>query len=103
MTIILTITTITTTIIISTTTTCVTRGVSSVYFDVGLVVADSAIEFNKGIVPICLPVRPVDAPDYLTGDLVVSTHWGQIQREAGNRYKSVADLKFINLKAKSMK
>ena len=40
-----------------------------VYFDVGLVILDSHVEFTEYVRPICLPMTPVDDYDYLADEL----------------------------------
>ena len=42
------------------------------YYDVGIAIAQTPIEFSDYIRPICLPTKPVDDVDYLEGDLVTA-------------------------------
>ena len=42
-----------------------------IYFDVGLAVAESRIEFTDYIRPICLPFKPIDDEDAGADDLVI--------------------------------
>ena len=42
------------------------------YYDVGIAIAQTPIQFSDYIRPICLPTKPVDDVDYLEGDLVTA-------------------------------
>ena len=37
------------------------------YYDVGIAIADAIIEFTDKIMPICLPMRPIDDADAFAG------------------------------------
>jgi len=39
-------------------------------FDIGIAVADHLIEFTDFVMPICLPMRPVNEYSYLSGQMV---------------------------------
>ena len=67
------------------------------YFDVGIAIAESPIQFNEYIRPICLPVRPVDDADYLEGDLVTLAGWG-LYYNIKNEVQIGSLLKLINLR-----
>ena len=66
----------------------------SFYFDAGIAIAESEIKFSDYIRPICLPAKPVDMLDYLTGDLVTLTGYGTYSTTG----LLAEELKFINLK-----
>ncbi len=67
---------------------------NGVYFDAGIAIAERKVEFSDYIRPICLPVKPVDSLDYLTGDFVTLTGFG-----IDSRTDVLAqELKFIDLK-----
>ena len=72
---------------------------SEIYFDVGILTLSEPVEINEYVRFICLPVRPVDAENYLTGDLVTLTGWGMQQVSKLEQTKTTA-LKFINLKVR---
>ncbi len=47
------------------------------YFDAAIAFSDKLIEFTEYVRPICLPMTPVDDEDYLAGDFVTLSGWGQ--------------------------
>lgn len=65
-----------------------------IYFDAGLAIAESQLDFTNYVRPICLPTHPVDKLDYLTGDLVTLTGYGKISTTD----VLATELKFINLR-----
>ena len=67
---------------------------NGIYFDAGIAIAESEIKFSNYIRPICLPTKPVDMLDYLTGDLVTLTGFGLYSTTSS----AAQELKFINLK-----
>ena len=46
------------------------------YFDVGIVVADKILEFTDYIMPVCLPMNPIDDVDALADKFVSIAGWG---------------------------
>ena len=72
-----------------------TRG--AIYFDVAVVVLQTPVAFSDNIRPICLPARPTDALEHLTGQLVTLAGWGKYFINATTDLVS-SELKFINLK-----
>ena len=72
-----------------------TRG--AIYFDVAVVVLQTPVAFSDNIRPICLPARPTDALEHLTGQLVTLAGWGKYFINATTDVVS-SELKFINLK-----
>lgn len=70
------------------------------YFDVGIAVADKIIEFNARIMPICLPMRPVDDTDALANDFVNLAGWGLSINSQG-KYELDAKMKLANLQVNS--
>ena len=72
-----------------------TRG--AIYFDVTVVVLQTPVAFTDNIRPICLPARPTDALEHLTGQLVTLAGWGKYFINATTDLVS-SELKFINLK-----
>ncbi len=68
---------------------------NGVYFDAGIAIAERKVEFSDYIRPICLPVKPVDALNYLTGEIVTLTGFGKYARKD----LLAKELKFIDLQA----
>jgi hypothetical protein len=69
-----------------------------VYFDAGIAIAERKVEFSDYIRPICLPVKPVDALDYLTGEIVTLTGFG-LDSTTNTLVKTI---KFIDLKVREI-
>ena len=67
------------------------------YYDVGIAIADKPVEFNEYVIPVCLPLRPVDDVDYLQGDLVTLAGWGSFYN-LKNEIQVGSLLKLINLR-----
>jgi hypothetical protein len=68
------------------------------YFDVGFAIAKTPIKFSDYVIPICLPMKPVDDVDYLEGDLVTLAGWGVFYDKKNNLNTNSKDLKLINLR-----
>ncbi len=68
----------------------------TVYFDAGIAIAERRVEFSDYVRPICLPVKPVDSVDYLTGEIVTLTGFGKYSRTE----VLAKELKFIDLKVR---
>ena len=68
------------------------------YFDVGFAIAKTPIKFSDYVIPICLPMKPVDDVDYLEGDLVTLAGWGVFYDEENNPIFDSKDLKLMSLK-----
>ena len=70
------------------------------YYDVGIVVADKTIEFSATVMPICLPMSPVDDDEALVDDFVNLAGWGYDiidgKRELNNK------LKLVNLQVRTI-
>ena len=73
------------------------KGQEGLYFDVGVVVTKTPIQFNNFVRPVCLPALPADTLDFLTGHLVTMAGWGLYHVDRGNRVPSKS-LKFFSLK-----
>ena len=45
------------------------------YFDVAIYLSDVNIEFTKWVMPICLPMRPIDDEDAFAGKYTKLGKW----------------------------
>ena len=64
----------------------------SLYYDIGIAVAQRIIEFTNTIRPICLPFQPNDDSDHEEGYFVDIPGWGNRINEQNG------DIKVLNLK-----
>lgn len=74
---------------------------SRAYFDVGVAVAERVIEYTNTVMPICLPMRPVDDEDALSGDYVNLAGWGLQYDPSTKLYEITSKMKLASLQVNS--
>ncbi len=67
------------------------------YFDVAVVFADVPIDFTDKIIPVCLPMRPVDDIEALKDDFVNLAGWGRAYNVTIGDFTLDSTLKLLNL------
>ena len=67
------------------------------YYDVGVLVAEKPIIWNQYIMPICLPMRPVDDEDYLKGDYVNLVGFGRKYNKVKEKYELSSNMDLASL------
>ena len=72
------------------------------YYDVGVAVADKIISFSDYVMPVCLPMTPLDDFDDSTRDLLQLANWGFYNQNT-RHYEVNSDLQIGNLHIYSKK
>ena len=54
------------------------------YYDVGIAVAHKSISFTKDLMPVCLPMKPLDHFDSSAGDFLELVNWGFHNQDTKN-------------------
>ena len=72
------------------------------YYDVGVAVADKIISFSDYVMPVCLPMTPLDDFVDSTGDLLELANWGFYNQNT-RQYEVNSDLQIGDLQIYSKK
>ena len=69
-----------------------------VYNDVGIAEADTLIEFNRYVRPVCLPYLPIDNDNFLAGEFVTTAGFGYTVQARSGQTDLTSNLKLKSLK-----
>ena len=59
------------------------------YYDVAILILDSAVKFSKQIRPVCLPNSPSIEADHLAGTAVSVSGWGKTDESSSSASETI--------------